>query len=76
MVAKVAADVPSRPESGHRRVVITHAHEDHAGAAAALRRWGDAEILADHANAAVIRGERTRADPNLTPADPLGQSKR
>lgn len=27
-----------------RRVIITHGHEDHAGAAAAVRAWGDVEV--------------------------------
>jgi glyoxylase-like metal-dependent hydrolase (beta-lactamase superfamily II) len=52
-----------------RRVVLTHAHEDHAGAVAALRRWGDVEVLAHRQDAGVVRGERRRPDPVLTAAE-------
>ncbi len=52
-----------------RRVVITHAHEDHAGAAAAISRWGDAEVLAHRDDAATLRGERARSHPTLTTAE-------
>lgn len=52
-----------------RRLIITHGHEDHAGSAAAVRRWGDVEVLAHRDDAAVIRGERERAHPILTPAE-------
>jgi glyoxylase-like metal-dependent hydrolase (beta-lactamase superfamily II) len=49
-----------------RRVVITHGHEDHTGAAAEVRGWGDAEVLAHRLDAPVVRGERSRAEPVLT----------
>jgi glyoxylase-like metal-dependent hydrolase (beta-lactamase superfamily II) len=51
------------------RIVVTHGHEDHVGAAAALRTWGDVEVLAHRADAAVVRGERRRAEPVLTAAE-------
>jgi Zn-dependent hydrolases, including glyoxylases len=52
-----------------RRVVITYGHEDHAGAAGAVREWGDVQVLAHRADAPIIRGERRRADPSLTAAE-------
>ena len=58
-----------------RRVVLTHGHEDHAGSAAAVREWGDVEVLAHRDDAAIVRGQRARPDPNLTPAEqPLFES--
>jgi len=52
-----------------RRVIITHWHGDHAGAAADVRAWGDVEVLAHEADAPVIRGERSGAPPVLTAAE-------
>jgi glyoxylase-like metal-dependent hydrolase (beta-lactamase superfamily II) len=52
-----------------RRVVLTHAHEDHAGSAAAIRRWGDVEVLAHREDAGIVRGERVRTGPILTAAE-------
>lgn len=51
------------------RIVITHGHEDHAGSAAALRAWGDPEVLAHHADVPVVEGRRQRANPTLTPRE-------
>jgi glyoxylase-like metal-dependent hydrolase (beta-lactamase superfamily II) len=50
-------------------VIITHGHEDHAGSAAAVRQWGNVEVLAHRDDVATIRGERARAHPTLTPAE-------
>lgn len=52
-----------------RRLIITHGHEDHAGAAAVVRGWGDVEVLAHRDDAATITGQRPRAHPNLTAAE-------
>lgn len=46
--------------------MLTHGHEDHAGSAAAIRGWGDVEVLAHRADAGIVRGERGRPDPVLT----------
>ncbi len=48
------------------RVVLTHFHDDHAGAAAEIRDWGDIEIVAHEADAPIIRGEVLGPQPNLT----------
>ncbi|HEY7048489.1 MAG TPA: MBL fold metallo-hydrolase [Jatrophihabitantaceae bacterium] len=52
-----------------RRVIVTHGHEDHAGSVAAVREWGDVEVLAHRADSAIVRGERARPEPDLTPAE-------
>jgi glyoxylase-like metal-dependent hydrolase (beta-lactamase superfamily II) len=52
-----------------RRVVITHGHEDHAGSAAAIRAWGEVEVLAHRKDAGIVRGERSRPEPVLTAAE-------
>lgn len=49
-----------------RRVVLTHWHEDHSGSAAAVRAWGDVEVLAHQLDAPVLRGERQGVPPVLT----------
>lgn len=49
-----------------RRVVLTHFHEDHAGAAAEIRTWGDVTVLAHHAEAPIIRGETPPPSPAFT----------
>ncbi|MFF9839931.1 MBL fold metallo-hydrolase [Streptomyces sp. NPDC020422] len=48
-----------------RRIVITHGHRDHIGAAQELADRFGAEILAHAADAAVIRGELPVAPPDL-----------
>jgi glyoxylase-like metal-dependent hydrolase (beta-lactamase superfamily II) len=40
--------------------VLTHAHQDHVGAAAEVAAWGDVTVLAHRADAPVIRGEFAR----------------
>ncbi|WP_159926832.1 MULTISPECIES: MBL fold metallo-hydrolase [Nocardia] len=47
-----------------RRLVITHAHADHIGAAAAIRDWG-AQVLVHRADAGVVRGSRVAPPPVL-----------
>jgi glyoxylase-like metal-dependent hydrolase (beta-lactamase superfamily II) len=48
-----------------RRLVLTHFHEDHVGAAAEIAAWGEVVVYAHHADAPVIRGEATGPRPNL-----------
>jgi glyoxylase-like metal-dependent hydrolase (beta-lactamase superfamily II) len=47
-----------------RRVVLTHAHDDHLGSAAELAAHG-AEIWAHHADADIVRGRRPQPAPVL-----------
>ncbi|MEU9027621.1 MBL fold metallo-hydrolase [Streptomyces sp. NPDC048383] len=53
-----------RPE-GLERIVLTHCHRDHVGAAGELAaRWG-AEVLAHRLDAPVVRGEQPVPEPVL-----------
>jgi glyoxylase-like metal-dependent hydrolase (beta-lactamase superfamily II) len=54
------------PRAAVRRIVITHAHEDHAGSAAEIQAWHGAPVYAHQADAPVVRGERRRAEPVIT----------
>jgi glyoxylase-like metal-dependent hydrolase (beta-lactamase superfamily II) len=49
-----------------RRLVLTHFHDDHAGAAAEVTAWGDVEVVAHTEDAPVLRGERPGPPPNFT----------
>lgn len=44
-------------------ILLTHAHVDHYGSAAALHAASSAKVYSSHADAAVIRGDRTWAPP-------------
>lgn len=44
-----------RPEE-LRRIVLTHAHGDHAGSAAEIRRWSTAPLLVHRADAPLVEG--------------------
>jgi glyoxylase-like metal-dependent hydrolase (beta-lactamase superfamily II) len=48
-----------------RRLVLTHFHADHVGAAADITGWGDVEVFAHHADAPFIRGQVTGPPPDL-----------
>ncbi len=48
-----------------RRLVLTHFHADHIGAAAAVADWGDVEVLAHHADAPFIRAAAAGPAPDL-----------
>jgi glyoxylase-like metal-dependent hydrolase (beta-lactamase superfamily II) len=48
-----------------RRLVLTHGHVDHIGAAAEIASWGEVAVLAHHADAPAIRGEAVTPPPNL-----------
>ena len=57
-------------QAGHRpadlrRLVLTHFHPDHIGAAADIARWGEVEVLAHRADAPFIRGESAGPSPDL-----------
>lgn len=51
------------------RIVLTHWHHDHTGAAAALAERTGAQVCAGRADAPIIRGHRTGAPPVLTAAE-------
>ncbi|MFG3509765.1 MBL fold metallo-hydrolase [Streptomyces sp. NPDC047821] len=53
-----------RPE-GLRRIVLTHAHRDHVGAAGELAARYGAEVVAHALDAPVVRGEAPVPDPVL-----------
>ncbi|QIP87796.1 MBL fold metallo-hydrolase [Streptomyces sp. Tu 2975] len=48
-----------------RRIVLTHCHRDHVGAAGELAERYGAEVLAHRLDAQVVRGERPVPDPVL-----------
>ena len=48
-----------------RRLVLTHFHADHIGAAADIADWGEVEVLAHHADAPFIRAEAAGPAPDL-----------
>src|SRR5712691_1843645 len=48
-----------------RRLVLTHFHADHIGAAAAIANWGEVEVLAHHADAPFIRAAAAGPAPDL-----------
>jgi glyoxylase-like metal-dependent hydrolase (beta-lactamase superfamily II) len=49
-----------------RRLLLTHAHVDHTGAAADIAAWGDVIVSAHRDDAQVIRGEAVGPPPVLT----------
>lgn len=51
--------------AGIRRIVITHGHRDHYGAARELADRHGAEIIAHALDAPVVRGERPVPEPDL-----------
>ena len=81
-------------QAGHRpadlrRLVLTHFHADHTGAAADITGWGKVEVLAHHADAPFIRGQVAGPPPDLAdwerplydqivrqvPAEPAGPTR-
>ncbi len=48
-----------------RRIVLTHCHGDHIGAAAEIASWGGAQVCAHRADVPVIRGEAEVPPPVL-----------
>jgi glyoxylase-like metal-dependent hydrolase (beta-lactamase superfamily II) len=48
-----------------RRLVLTHFHQDHVGAAAEVAAWGEVTVFAHRADAPVIRGDAAGPPPQL-----------
>lgn len=48
---------------------LTHFHEDHAGAAAAVAGWGDVEVFAGREDTPFLTGTPPGPLPRLTPAE-------
>lgn len=58
-----------RGKSDVVRVVLTHFHDDHAGAAAEVAAWGRVEVVAGAGDARFITGEQAGPLPVLTVAE-------
>ncbi|MEU3553270.1 MBL fold metallo-hydrolase [Streptomyces fragilis] len=63
--ADCAARIEEVLDGRLRRIVLTHWHEDHTGAAAELAARHGAEVVAHRLEAPVIRGEAVGAPPVL-----------
>lgn len=68
-VVESALHALGRRRDDVRRVVLTHFHEDHAGAAAEIAGWGDVQVIAGVPEADVVRGAVTGPLPRLTAAE-------
>ncbi|HKC29936.1 MAG TPA: MBL fold metallo-hydrolase [Jatrophihabitans sp.] len=62
----IALDELGLAPSDIDRIVLTHFHDDHVGAAAEIADWGDVEIVAHQADAPFIRGDAPGPLPNFT----------
>lgn len=62
-----ATEIEGALDGRLRRIVLTHWHEDHTGAAAELAGRHGAEVVAHRREAPVIRGEAVGAPPVLEP---------
>lgn len=63
-----ALGAPGLSPSDVTRLVLTHWHADHSGAAAAVAAWG-ARVCVGRADAPVVRGEVAGPLPALTPQE-------
>jgi glyoxylase-like metal-dependent hydrolase (beta-lactamase superfamily II) len=63
-IAAALDELGLAPQALHR-VVLTHFHDDHVGAAAEIRAWGEVEVVAHEADAPVISGQAAAAEPKL-----------
>jgi glyoxylase-like metal-dependent hydrolase (beta-lactamase superfamily II) len=64
LIAGAIRELGHRP-ADLRRVVLTHFHGDHAGAAAEVAGWGGATVFAHRADAPVIAGQAAGPPPVL-----------
>ncbi len=58
-----------RKRTDVERVILSHFHEDHAGAAAEISTWSDAEFVAGAKDGPIIRGLLAGPTPYLTRAE-------
>lgn len=68
-VIEDALAVLGRNRDDVARVVLTHFHEDHAGAAAEIAAWGPVEVIAGAGDAMFVRGSSSGPVPVLTPRE-------
>lgn len=66
---RAAMETLGMPREELRRIVLTHFHDDHAGAAADLSGWAEATVLSGGADAAFVRGDQPGPPPVFTPAE-------
>lgn len=52
-----------------KRIVLTHFHEDHSGAAAEIADWSDVEVIAGKGDAEFVSGDQTGPLPVLTDSE-------
>lgn len=52
-----------------KRIVLTHFHEDHCGAAAEIADWSDVEVIAGKGDAEFVRGGEPGPVPVLTDSE-------
>lgn len=65
-VIEAALHELDRERSDVERLVLSHFHEDHAGAAAEVSTWADVEIVASAIEAPIIRGTDEGPLPRFT----------
>ncbi|MBA3743350.1 MBL fold metallo-hydrolase [Sporichthya sp.] len=57
------------PREELRRIVLTHFHDDHAGATAELAAWSGASVALGAADADFVRHETPGPDPDFTASE-------
>lgn len=68
LIADALAALDRRPDDV-KRIVLTHFHEDHCGAAAEIAAWSGAEVIAGVDDSSYIRGDEDGPIPVLTEAE-------
>lgn len=66
---RAAMEALGIPREELRRIVLTHFHDDHAGAAADLSGWAEATVVSGGADAAFVRGDQPGPPPAFTAAE-------
>lgn len=68
LIADALATLDRRPDDV-KRILLTHFHEDHCGAAAEIAGWSGAEVIAGVHDSPYIRGDQEGPIPVLTDAE-------